>query len=147
MLTTWPVPQWAAGTPYSLGAWIKPSPSNSPLLMECTTAGTSGGTAPAWPVPQVIPGPGGSGASVKSFFTVADGAAVWTSRDAQELDPDLRKAAFLAVKAAFESGSRPTGLTSQQGGDLRETYAPGSVDVDLPSGVKRLLDNWAMGRQ
>jgi hypothetical protein len=147
MLSTWPVPQWAAGAAHSLGDWVKPLTGGSPLLMECTTAGTSGVIEPTWPVPQVIPGSVGAGATVKSFFTVTDGTAVWTSRDAQELDPDLRKAAYLTVKAAIESGSRPTGLTSLQGGDIRETYAAASADIDLPNGVKRLLDNWDMGRQ
>jgi hypothetical protein len=146
MLTTWPVPQWAASTEYSLGDWVKPLSGGSPLLMECTTAGTSGLTEPAWPVPQVIPGPGGAGATVKSFFTVADGSAVWTSRDAQELDPDIRKAAILTVKAAVDSAVRPFGQVSISGGDLRESYVPGSVDIDLPNGVKRLLDNWDAGR-
>ncbi len=147
MLTTWPVSKWAAGTEYSLGDWVKPLTGGSPLLMECTTAGTSDVSEPTWPVPQVIPGPAGAGASVRSFFTVTDGTAAWTSRDTKELDPDLRKAAKLTVKGAFEAKDRPTGLTSLSGGDLRESYAPNSVDVDLPDGVKRLLENWAMGRQ
>jgi hypothetical protein len=38
---------WAAGTPYSLGAFLKGGGSGA-AFWECTQAGTSGGAPPAW---------------------------------------------------------------------------------------------------
>lgn len=55
---------WVASTAYSLGDVARPGTANSHLY-QCTTAGTSGSTQPAWPT---------------SGGTVTDGTAVWTDR-------------------------------------------------------------------
>lgn len=66
-----PGPAWAAGAVFAVGAVVTPGGA-SPLVFECTTAGTSAATEPAWP--------GVIGA------TVSDGTAlVWTCRE----DPRL----------------------------------------------------------
>lgn len=55
---------WAATTAYTLGNLIQP-PTPNGWVYKCTTAGTSSGTAPTWPL------------SVGS--TVTDGTVTWTN--------------------------------------------------------------------
>jgi len=56
---------WTALTAYSFRVLVKPTSANSTgYLYECTTAGTSGGTEPAWPT------------TVGN--TVTDGTVIWT---------------------------------------------------------------------
>jgi prepilin-type N-terminal cleavage/methylation domain-containing protein len=65
-VTTHPVcftPVWSPNSSYGLGALIQPNPANF-LGYVCTTAGTSGATAPTWPT--------------TSGGTVTDGSVVWT---------------------------------------------------------------------
>jgi len=57
------VPQWLSTTPYGLGAVVVPATANG-YLYRCTTAGTSGGSPPAW--------------NTASGSTTADGTVVWT---------------------------------------------------------------------
>ena len=63
-LTTATVSAAATSTAYAVGAQVKPA--STPLyIYQCTTAGTSGGSAPTWPTTV--------GA------TVTDGTVVWTN--------------------------------------------------------------------
>jgi hypothetical protein len=66
-----PVVPWAASKAYALGDVVQPvSPAaGSTLYYECTIAGTSGTTEPAWPTTPGTASP-------------TDGTAVWTCRDA-----------------------------------------------------------------
>jgi prepilin-type N-terminal cleavage/methylation domain-containing protein len=57
------VPQWLPGTPYGLGTVVVPATANG-FMFRCTTAGTSGASAPTWNT--------GSGA------TTNDNSVVWT---------------------------------------------------------------------
>jgi hypothetical protein len=59
---------WAATTPYSVGQIVQPSPANGNNYL-CTQAGTSGGTAPAWPT--------------VNGATVNDGTVVWSDASLQ----------------------------------------------------------------
>jgi len=60
---------WSAETAYALGDWVYATATGA-YLYECTTAGTSGATAPDWPAAD--------------GDTVTDGAAVWTARAVPE---------------------------------------------------------------
>jgi hypothetical protein len=84
--TAWP---WQASYAYSLGDIARPTTANTHLY-QCTTAGTSGSTAPTWPTA------GG---------TVTDGTAVWT---------DLGTAATAALISAPATATG-TGLTLRWG--------------------------------
>ena len=60
---------WVASTAYALGAIVRPTaaPTDASVFYyECTTAGTSGTTEPAWPTTDGT--------------TVTDNTAVWTAR-------------------------------------------------------------------
>ena len=57
---------WAATTAYSLNNRVKPTSQNG-YYYVCSTAGTTGGTQPAWPT--------------QDGLTVTDGTVVWTCRD------------------------------------------------------------------
>ncbi|RKZ11306.1 hypothetical protein DRQ32_06245, partial [bacterium] len=103
---------WTASTAYALGAWVKPtSPSLSPRLMICTTAGTTDSTEPTWPA---------------AGSTVTDNAAVWTAHYAWELPADLKRLAYAAVKHQFESRDHVGGLVESRFEGLSERYSEGS---------------------
>ncbi len=62
-------PVWAASTAYNVGDRVEPTTANG-FVYECTTAGTSDATEPAWPTTE--------GA------TVTDGTVVWTAHSKAE---------------------------------------------------------------
>lgn len=57
---------WLASHAYALGAVVQPTQANG-FVYTCTTAGTTSGTQPTWPIPAVT--------AVK---TVVDGGVTWT---------------------------------------------------------------------
>lgn len=57
---------WQAATAYVLGDVVRATASNKTLYFQCTTAGTSGGSEPAW--------------STGVGTTTSDNTAVWTTR-------------------------------------------------------------------
>lgn len=61
-------PMWSASESVSVGAIRLPS-TRTRMYAECTTAGTTGSTEPAWAVPSV------------AWSTYIDGTAVWTMKD------------------------------------------------------------------
>ncbi len=75
-LLTAPSSGWAASTAYTVGNTITDAYNN---VQECTTAGTSGTTAPAWPV-STAPSTGVGSASIPPVVgqTTKDGTVVWT---------------------------------------------------------------------
>ncbi len=146
MVPAWPIQQWQANQAYAAGAWVQPKTPGSPLLFQCTTAGTSGATEPAWPAPTVQLVEVGIWTITNSQFPVPDGTVTWTSHDAQPLPGDIRKYCYLATKHQYELRVREIGLVSQAGGTTRWAFDPKTTDTDLPEGVKRGLDLWAMGR-
>ncbi len=68
-------PTWYLSTAYKKGDYVLPSASKTGFRYECTTAGTSAGSEPAWPT------------SVGN--TVVDNTATWTCRNAAQ-DNDLK---------------------------------------------------------
>lgn len=67
-------PGWTASTAYLVGDVIRPNLASNGFLYQCTTAGTSGASAPTFPT--------------TIGNTVADGSCVWTCVAVD--DPDLR---------------------------------------------------------
>ncbi|MFZ0888024.1 MAG: hypothetical protein WA005_06200 [Candidatus Binataceae bacterium] len=66
MTGTVALPNWTASTPYTAGTLIYPTASNTgKYVFACTTAGTSGGSAPIWPQTTGV--------------YVTDGSVVWES--------------------------------------------------------------------
>ena len=125
------VATWAVNTARTAGDWVKPtSPSLSPRLMICTTAGTSHAvTEPTWPA---------------AGSTVTDGTAVWTAHYAWELPSDLKRLAFAAVKHQYETQEMVGGLVEARFEGLSERYSE-STSVGLPSWITTGLDRWRLG--
>jgi len=92
---------WASNTSYAAGAIVRPATQNGHCYV-CTTAGTSGGSAPAWPTAR--------------NGTVTDGTAVWeesnqivdstfTSNNYRGLDFAARKPAEIGIHAYYDSNA------------------------------------------
>lgn len=89
---------WAATTAYAVGDWVQnQSDLDYPLIFECTTAGTSAGSEPAWAT------------LTADGDTVADDTAVWTARD-QQLPSALELACKMLV-VDWYSGFTPTNVS------------------------------------
>ena len=122
------VATWAVNAVKTAGVWVRPSsPTLSPLLFECTTAGTThAATEPTWPT--------------TTGETVTDGTAVWTARDAAELPQIIQTCAWLTMVYLREE--RSAGLASWRDGEKSESYA--DVAHLLPPEVRRSLTGWVM---
>jgi hypothetical protein len=121
---------WVADAVYTAGTWVKPtSPSLSPRLMICTTAGTADSTEPTWPA---------------AGSTVTDNSAVWTAHYAWELPADLKRLAYSAVKHQFETREQIGGLVEARFEGISERYSEGT-SVGLPSWIQAGLDRWRLG--
>lgn len=80
---------WVASTAYALGDRVIPAAHNGHAYV-CTTAGTSGASAPTWPTTQ--------GA------TVTDGTAVWTEAGADGVE--YQQINFSELGLAYEAEAR-----------------------------------------
>lgn len=106
MYTGWLMPgeatTWATATAYTVGQVVKLAAYvHGDLFLECTTAGTSGASAPAMPAEGV---------------TVADGTATWTAR-ACEVLPSLLEQDALSLVSFLYNGEheRPASLSAESG--------------------------------
>jgi hypothetical protein len=140
-LTPGMVNDWAPGVVITPGSWVRPLTAGTPLLFLCTAGGTTGMTEPAWPVPTITY-PDGVRSMVTSQFTVSDGSVTWASHDALELPYELKKFAYLAVKASWLSRLRPDDVTTRELDGARETYDAKLVGLELPQGVINGLSRW-----
>lgn len=113
---------WAVSTAYSLGDAVRPTTRNG-YNYECTTAGTSGGSEPAWPTT-----PGG---------TVNDGTAVWTARTARQL-ADTAMAGTDFTHADGDTSGRKTSVSQKTGVPVDASGTADHVAL-LDTTAKRLL--------
>lgn len=130
----WIVPDmiaaWGATTGFGGAdekAWVRPTdPTDTPFLMEATTAGTSGGSEPTWPT--TIGG------------TVTDGTVVWTARAVEELPKGIRGLAIAAVQELREGAPRM--VASDRTGPTAISY---NGDGEFYSArLLRALERWAL---
>lgn len=130
---------WTAATAYTaasnttVASWVRPTALNaSPLLFECTTAGTShASTQPTWPTTA-----GG---------TVTDSSVTWTARTAKELPAVLRNCAWLATQYLWATRSRAAGVASMKAEDFEVSYFATQTETLLPTSVIRALGRWRLG--
>lgn len=129
----WIVPDmiaaWVASTGYGGAdekAWVRPTdPSDTPFLMEATTAGTSDADEPMWPT--TIGG------------TVTDGTVVWTARAVEELPKPLRGLAIAAVQELREAAPRM--VASERGATTIAYFEDGEL---YSRRLLRALERWAL---
>jgi len=126
---------WTASTAYVAQtatvspSWVRPTKRHaSPLLFQCTTAGTTGSSEPTWT------STGGD--------TVSDNSATWTGRSAQEIPYELQRIAWMVVKGIWDARTRPVGLRRFEADGFSESYADGQEAEGLPEFLRRALDRW-----
>jgi hypothetical protein len=125
---------WAAAMTPVVGAWVKPTnPTASPLLMECTVAGTADATTePAWPT--------------VAGTTVIDGTAEWTARSVHALPATVSGLAFLAVRDLRAEQSTPAAISSMQADGVVEARSVSMLQEavgGISKGVLAALRRWA----
>jgi hypothetical protein len=140
------VTTWKAAQAYAKGQWMRPfSPGVTPLLFQCTAAGTSGATEPAWPLPVPVVSQN-LWNTLTSSFPVADGTATWQSADAAELPLEIYEWACWAVTDRYLRLGLSEGATSVDTDGTRHGFDVEAVRSELPVGILRGLDRLAGGR-
>ena len=126
-------PEWAASTAYNVGDYVVTGTPTNGRLYKCTTAGTSGTSAPTWPTTA-----GG---------TVTDGTVVWT-----EQTPDLEAGTFpeatgggyarvgVAASLTEWAGTQGAGTTTASSGTSGTTSNNNAITFPAPTG------DWGTGR-
>lgn len=126
---------WTASTAYAAQTvtvapqWVRPTKRHAtPLIFECTTAGTTNSTEPTWT------STGGG--------TVTDNSATWTARASQEIPYEIRRIAWMTVKGIWDARTRPAGLRRIEADGFSESYSDGSEAEGLPDFLRQALDRW-----
>jgi|CXWL01.1.fsa_nt_gi hypothetical protein len=117
------VADWSSSAAKTVGLFARPTSASSAaatqLRYECTTAGTTGGTEPAWPT--------------TAGETVTDGGVVWTARQAAEVPEDVQQAAIVAVVDWYRGGlSMVAGIQSERHGTTQVDYDFVGLREELP---------------
>lgn len=120
---------WVASTAYVLNDYVQPTTPNNNFTYKCTTAGTSGGSQPAWPTTA-----GG---------TVADGGAVWT---AVAFDYEYNDAMAAANHNFFDKSVRtrlviPTKEVVSSHPDHASPYSGSATDTASETALNRSIPN------
>lgn len=119
------VSDWQASTAYAAGRWARPTVRTaSPLLFQCTSAGTSAGTEPDW-------------SAAAAGDTVADGSVTWTAKTARELPERLRSLIYAAVRHLHDA--RPPALKRWKEDVFEEEWDTSSLQSILPRQIVRGL--------
>jgi hypothetical protein len=107
MYTGWLMPgeatTWAAATAYTVGKVVTLSAYvHGDLFLECTTAGTSGASAPALPA---------------EGSTVTDGTVTWTARACEVLPSLLEQDALTLTKFFYDGENERSSSLAAESGD------------------------------
>lgn len=131
------VSAWATGAKV-LGQFVSPTVSTSssfaavsPLVYEATTAGTSAGTEPTWPMTL-----GG---------TVTDGTAVWTARSITPIPAWLSALVLAEVRDRYYKRLERSDVSAIREGSFSETYNIDVLEPNTSSGLPVLMER-ALGR-
>lgn len=124
------ISDWAESTPYVAGQWARLA-EPSPFRLECTTAGTSGATAPAYNLAGVA---------------ASDGGVTWTTRTAWELPSCFTGWAFAEIIRRFQRLRVSSDVWTMDQEGNRTTFSPAQMALEVAPNVKDGLMQWRAGR-
>ena len=117
---------WAADSAYSVGSFVVLS--GSLFMFECTTAGTSASSEPAWPT--------------ELGETVTDGSCIWTARSSTLLPAAVSGWCYTAFLKLYAELNRTPGLASYEIDGVSESFFATQTSDFLPPGVQSGLRSW-----
>lgn len=124
------VSPWAGETVYEEGAWV--SHSDTPLLLQVKTAGTSGAEAPEWPKE-----PGSE---------ILDGGVTWAITGARTYPTALQGLELAEIRQQWLTRHERTDLASIRQGEFSESYRPPAAGSGLLSSrASAALRQWRHG--
>jgi hypothetical protein len=120
---------WAASTAYALNDYVVTASPTNNRLYKCTTAGTSGASAPTWPTTE-----GG---------TVSDGTVTWTEQTTAMNAGTFTEASYtgyarVGVTAGLTefAGTQGAGTTVASSGTSGQTSNNASIVFGLPTSTQ-----------
>lgn len=131
---------WTASTTYALGDYVvTASSNNNGRLYKCTTAGTSGASAPTWPTTD-----GG---------TVTDNTVVWTEQTTDMKAGTLPEVAAangyarvsIAASLAAWAGTQGAGTTAASSGTSGTTSNNAAITYATPTGAWQGTNQYIVG--
>lgn len=121
---------WAVNTAYTAGQWVRPTSSstvNTPLLFQCTAAGTSdAATEPTW--------------LTATDTAITDNSVTWKGYRVEEIPEALADAAFLCV---YEwQNERPDGLVEWRAGAFSERFSESLAASIVPKTARQIVSRF-----